>query len=981
MEAKNSPLWRIGLGKWLLRLLNLRPEESERTFLMFVFYTTTSMGLLWLDLSVAALFLEEYGADGLPLIYLTSAGMGVFVSFIYSWLQRILPLRRVIVVVAFLVATPLLLFRFGLTLEPAVLVGATVFLMRLWVDAVEMLNDLNTSITANQLFNIREIKRTYPIVSSGILVADVLSGFSMVVLVAWLGLKNVIVAACLALALGGFILLYLSQTYQQAFPDSPKRQLEEETQPSFTTRRLRGPMQRYAVLLFSFFILYQTLYLFIDFLFYSQLEQQFSGDQLASFLGIFSGLLGLCEVIMQWFASSRAIERIGVFATAMVLPVVMLVLGLFSFFQFFLGLIGLRFADELLHYTLIAASGPVLFQPIPDKIRSQIQSLVRGASDPAASGIAGISLLVIIWWVVPNLGNVGINNFQGYLLICGIILLSLLLLFSIWLLRTRYVNMLVLSAERGQLSESDGDLRALKRAVVAALERPGTEAYKLSCIDLLSQIAPQEFNEAIAPLLPNLAPALQQQSLEVMLDDPSPRYLEQVRSLLNQSLPPEVLAVVLRYVWLTEPDPDIRQLRPYLRQEVDPVVRGTAAALILRRGNPKQKAEATDALRRMLTHKRERERVMGCRALGETVYMQALRIYIPTLLQDESLRVRCALLEAIAATRIEEYYASLLQGLRYKSTRSAAVRALVRLENDALPMLLNLAEDIHKPDLVRMQAWSAIGQIGTLEALDSLVHRLPTSCSITRRNILRILLKVPHDSGIDAVLDRLGRSGVEELIDQEIRLIGQVYAALLDLKEERVRGREADLLRRALRDTQTDAHDRLFLLMKFLYSVDAVQAAAFNLLSTSHSDMARGLEILDNTLDIPSKRVLLVILDWRSDLEKMQSLSSMVSYQPLSPSDRLRHLLELRHFLADWPLACCFHLARQKHWRVTAEQILACLRHPRGFVRESVLSYLQLASPRALGELLPTLTQDPDPLVAKQVKHLLSAVGSNPGSR
>jgi len=941
---------------------------------MFAFYTATSMGLLWLELSATAIFLSRYDAEQLPWIYLASAGMGSVASFVYSWLQKILPLRRVIVVVAFLVAIPLLVFRFSLNLEPAYLAGISIFVMRLWVDAVELLNDLNTTITANQLFNIREIKRTYPIVSSGILVADVLSGLSMVFLVWLFGLGNVILAACAALAIGGCILFYLSQKYQQAFPDSPKRLLEED-QPNLTTRRLQGPMQRYAVLLFAFFILYYVLYLLVDFQFYSQLEQRLSGENIAFFLGFFNGILGICEVATQWFASSRAMERLGVFFTVTLLPASLVFLSLVAFWNFFVCLLFLRFADELLHYTLVAAAGPLLFQPIPDKIRSEVQSWVRGISEPGASGITGLVLLSIIGLVhiiFPNLSKAEFQSLQGQIFVALIVVLSLIWLLVIWLLRARYVGLLVLSAERGQLSEADGDLRTLKRAVVEALERPGTEAYKRSCIELLSQIAPQEVNEALAPLLPNLAPSLQHQSLEVMLTRPSPIYLDQVRSLLDRPLSPEVLAVVLRYIWLTEPEPEIRQLRPYLRQEVDPVVRGTAAALILRLGTAKQKAEATNTLRRMLAHNRERERVMGCRALGETVYLQALRLHIPALLQDESLRVRCALLEAIAATHIEEYYPSLLRGLYYKSTRNAAINALVRLENESIPMLVQLAEDIHKPDIVRMHAWGSIGQIGTLEALDTLVVHLMTAWGTTRRNILRILLKIPQEAGIDGVLDRLGRSGVEVLIDQEICFMGQIYAALLDLTPERVRGREADLTRRALRDLQTDARERLFLLLKFLYPLEAMQAADFNLLSGSQANMARGLEILDNTLDIPSKRVLLSLLDRRSDLEKMQSLVGMVTYRPKTPSDRLRYVLELRHFLADWSLACCFHLARHARWSLTAAQTIACLRHPRGFVREAVLSYLRVASPRSLVELLPMLRNDPDSLVAAQVEQMMN---------
>jgi hypothetical protein len=136
--------------------------------------------------------------------------------------------------------------------------------------------------------------------------------------------------------------------------------------------------------------------------------------------------------------------------------------------------------------------------------------------------------------------------------------------------------------------------------------------------------------------------------------------------------------------------------------------------------------------------------------------------------------------------------------------------------------------------------------------------------------------------------------------------------------------------------------------------------------------MARGLEILDNTLDIPSKRALLEVLDQRPLLEKLHSLSDLIVYYPLAPSDRLRFLLDLRHFLSDWVAACCYHLACEQRWSLTPDQVLAGLRHPTGFVREAVLAYLEMASPRSLKGLLPHMSQDPDPLVMAQVRQLVS---------
>jgi len=978
MELKNQEFVKSKFGQKFLRWVNLRPEESERTFLMFAFYTTTSIGLVWLEASTVALFLQAYRAEeGLPWIYIASAGIGSGLGFLYSQLQRVLPLHRVIVMTAILMAAPLLLFWFGLELPEGMKVwqlsvpAITIFLMRLWLEAIYVLNDLNTSITANQLFNIREIKRTYPLISSGILVADVISGFSLNLMIGLVGLKNIVILACLMMAIGAGILFYLGRAYRQAFPDFLRRRVDDR-QPDYINRRLKGPLQFYVFLLFTFFILAQVLFLLIDFRFLTDLQRWGKEEEIAGFLGLFNGILGVFELAMQWLASSRVIERVGVFTASMTLPGVISILGALSMAiaglswqsALFGSLVLLKFLDELLHYTLFASVGPVLFQPIPDALRSGIQSNVRGVAEPLSTGTTGLVLL----------GLVGLNGLHW--LLPAILCLSILWIVVIWLLRAKYVGLLVMSAERGQLS-ADVDLIELKRAVVEALEQPGTDAHKGACIELLSQLDSRNVGEVLAPMLPKLSPPLQRKSLEEMLAYPNPAYLGQVQELIDQASSPEVLAVALRYIWLTDAEPDIRQLRPYLRLEVDPTVRGTAASLMLRRGNATQKAEATNSLRLMLTHKQERERVMGCRALGEAVYLQALRVYIPNLLQDGSLRVRCALLEAIAATHLEEFYPSLLRGLYYKSTREAAMKALVRLENEALPMLVELAEDVHKPDLVRMHAWRAIGQIGSAPAIDAMISHLMTAWGTERRNILRILLEMPGDAGIESVLERLGRSGIERLIDQEILFIGQLYAALLDLAPERLSGREADLLRRAMRDMQTDAEERLFSLMKFLYPINAIKAAAFNLQSHSASSRARGLEILDNTLDIPTKRVLLNLLDRSSDQDKLQSLSEIMTYEPMSPSDRLRRLLDLRHFQSDWALACCFHLARQAQWSLTADQTLACLRHPTGFVREAVLGYLKMASPRALIKLLPMLKNDPDPLVADQVKQIINEFSKN----
>lgn len=974
MEIKHQDSGLSKSTKGLLQLLNLRPEESGRTLLMLGFYTATCVGLTWSEASTAALFLGRYGAELLPWIYIASAVMGSILGFLYSWLEKWLPLRWLIVAIALLMAIPLCLLRFGLDI--IYVAGVTIFLLRLWVEACHVLNELNTSITANQLFNIREIKRTYPLVGSGILMADVISGFSLPLLLVVFKLNNVVLVSSVMMSLGAGILFYITLSYQQFFPDSPQGSMEDENR-EFTRQGLAGPIGQYVIPLILLFVFAQAILQVVEFQFLGQLEIKLSSEQIAGFLGLFSGILGIAELAVQWFISSRAIEKLGVFVAASLLPGLIGLSGIIfmgGIVDLYWGAIAMKFIDDLFRYTLVAGTGPALFQPIPESGRNRAQA-IRGIAEPISTGLTGLAMLATIWvceWAQVE------RVVQDKIFLLESVIIALGWLVAIAALRSGYVKLLVTSAEKGRLGVSDVDLRALKRKVAETLQQPGADEDKSSCIELLSQLDPENLNEVLIPLLPSMSPALQRQSLEVLLEHPKEADLNKVRMLTSQALQPEVLAVALRYVWLTEPDPDIRQLRPYLQPEVDPIVRATAASLMLRRGSPRQKAEATNTLRRMVTSPQERERVMGCRALGEAVYMQALRLYIPNLLADESLRVRCALLEAIAATHLEEYYPSLLRGLTYQSTREAALRSLVRLENEAIPLLLELATDIHKPDLVRQYAWTGIGRIDTPEALQVLANNLMTSWGTTRRNIGRILLKMPSDRGIEGVLEQVGRSGIELLIDQELMFLGQIYGAMVDMRPELVQGREADLLRQALKDLQGDARDRCFLLMKFLYPISGVQAAAFNLQSASMMNRARGLEILDNILDIKSKNAVLTVLDQYSDTEKLEGLSTLVYYQPQGPSDRLRHLLELRHFLSDWPLACCFHCARMARWSLTAEQTLTCLRHPMGFVREAVLAYLKVASPRSLVDLLPMMKNDPNSLVRSQVSEMMQELGIVP---
>ncbi|MEE3717454.1 hypothetical protein V2H45_11890 [Tumidithrix elongata RA019] len=975
MNTASSPTPEL-LSRRVLKWVNLRPEEAERTLLMFLFYAATSIGAVWLEASSAALFLGEFGAENLTWVYMATAaivtGLGVF----YSWLQKHLPLRRVMLGVALLLAFPLPFGWFGLH-QSGIFFKVAIFSLRLWVEAVYVLGTINNDIAANQLFNIREIKRAFPLISTGIIIAEIVSGFSLPLIIHIFGISGVTLAAFTMLLLGAFLLFYLSARYRQAFPNAVYSNTEDG---ELSTRRLQGNLQSYVTLLFGFFIAAQILFFLIDYQYYAQLEIQLKSEEaIAQFVGIFGGVMGIFKLSLQLFGSSRIIERLGVFLTVLIPPIGTVITGLlagFAPFGLLIGFVILKFFDELFRFTIVASTAPTLFQAVPDQFRSRVQSLVRGIADPLSIGGAGI----LIWLVSQVLHQQGVHVEVSARLFAGlVVVVAAIWICIIWLLRRGYLQLLIQSVERGQLSLTEVDIREVRRAVTESLVRAETDLDQSVCIELLSQVAPQTVGESLAPLLVQMAPDIQKQSLEAMLIKPDIRYLRNVKDLLQSpNVSPQVQSLCLRYVLLAdEHNRNVNSLRSYLGPEQNPIIRGTAVALMMRLGTPPQVAEATNTLRQMITSPHQPERVLGCRALAEATYMQSLRFYVPQLLQDSSIEVRCALLQAIAATRASEYFPSIIRGLHYKATRKAAYDALVELGDYALDSLVGLTENYSSPENVRLRAWEIMGDIGTPAAVSVLANSLSKSWGKHRRTILRTLIRIPKEVGIETVLELIGRNGVEQMVEQELIVMAEAWVGIEDIPAEQIASLEAGLLKEALLAEVEDSLERLFLLMKLLYTPSAIQAAAFNIMSGSKGSLARGIEILDNTVDLSKKQIILSVLDKRSIAEKLRILSEVYFYQPMSSVKRLRNLIEISYCFSDWTLACCFHVGRSQLWSLPAEITLQCLSHPTGFVREAVLAYLQVVSPRSLQKMLPMLTQDRNSLVGAQAKAIAGYFGLN----
>jgi len=178
----------------IARSLNLREHEGGRVALVLLFSFVIGLSRIFL-LPAQALFLERYGADNLPFAYLIAAGTTVALSSAFLWLGR--KLRPTQLLLVNLVVTT------GVTalLQLLALVSSgdwPIALLMAWYVIQYSISSLAFWAVALALFDVREGKRLFALVTSGDMLAYVIGGVLIGPTAALIGTNNVVTLSALS---------------------------------------------------------------------------------------------------------------------------------------------------------------------------------------------------------------------------------------------------------------------------------------------------------------------------------------------------------------------------------------------------------------------------------------------------------------------------------------------------------------------------------------------------------------------------------------------------------------------------------------------------------------------------------------------------------------------------------------------------------------------------------------------------------------
>ncbi len=430
-------------------LLDIKTGEVKITILALAATFCHGVSNVYLFTTSHSLFLNVFDAQDLAYTYIGGALAVLLVGGAYTWLQhKVSPTKLVVWTLLFLLLTLLgarVWLFLGQTKGPAAFLAV-------WSVAYSTLTYMSIWGLFGQLFDTRQAKRLFGLIGAGEFAADIVAGFITPVLVSAIGSINLILVAALGLFGSVVFTILIARAFGKAAPRAAST--ESDTPAPKLGEMLRD---RYALPLHLIWGLSLMVFYLMDMAFSNQVEMHYGDalDPMASFLGVFFAVGSAVNMVFQTFFTGRVLDRIGILKALFLLPGGVL-LGCVAMssgvvlvprvgLAMFVMTVGCKMYDYILRNAIHDPAFQVLYQPLPPAKRFAVQTSVLTRAEPSAALIGGGLLLLGQLYFKIDAANVALIM---------IVILGIQMAFT-FSLREKYLDMLMEALKKRRLEFSE----------------------------------------------------------------------------------------------------------------------------------------------------------------------------------------------------------------------------------------------------------------------------------------------------------------------------------------------------------------------------------------------------------------------------------------------------------------------------------------------------------------------------------------------
>jgi len=951
-------------------IFNIETGEGRLVSLLLVYSFFIGFARLLVSTTAGTLLRDRYGeqaAQLLPYVYIGSAIAAPLVGYLYSKLENRLSFSRLLAVTFGFILVFLGLFYLVFLWLPEARWPAIAFYI--WYYVLYALIMLAFWGLAGRLFDLRQSKRLFGLIGSGMVVAMIISGFLVRPLVGLIGTSNLLLLAAGGITGCLFLMLYITQAYRTDQPAEESKEIKRPQQQKGYTDLIKN---RYVLLMVAVTTLNLVAYFFIDNAFYDRVYLQFpEQNELAGFLGEFLAIASLLNLGSRVFASGKLITRYGLVAGLLVLPIVLTV-GAAS-----VALVGTLFGTLALIFWLVVATrllfrvvgGAIdqsafstLYQAMPTRQRLQAQTLIISVIQPVAGGVAGVLLLFLSFDAVQI-------SYALLFILAGWIVVVILV-------SQEYKGVLLQSLSKNKLGEIA--LSMLDKSSMAILEQqvksphPGVVTYTLN---ILEKVGHESLPHFLREVLSHNDPSIRQDALHRIERLGLTSMLAEVRLRAQYETSIPVRAVALRTMAELGETDALDEVAPYL-EDANPHLRMGATVGLLRSGGIEGILLAGEKLIKEVDSPDTIERKFAAHVLGEVGQPSFYRPLLK-LLQDDDVEVRRQALIAAGKLKNPKLWPLVFDNIAPPQLRTTAISAMKAGGESVIPLFETIFADAEQPTDMLIRVARICGHIQGDSALALLREQLDYPDNDVRHQVLASLSRCGYRAQGNQV------TLIELKIKAELENAAWILATLVDIGDDE----STSLLKQALTDELKQTQARTFLFLSFIYDSQTILNARDNLNHNSREKRAYALEVIDNTLTTRDLKVgfLSLLEDNLTVAEQLERLNPFLTTQDASMGCHRRlHQVIARptEWISPWGRACALqamaHLVEQEAVDPQAaeesiEALISALSDPESLLRETAAWTLFRLDPTAYREKISELYHDPTPFVAKVAQQLAAA--------
>lgn len=858
-------------------IFNIEKEEKSSVILFLI--QSVFLGIFYgaFDVGAHALFLNAYPSSTIPKAYVISGVVGIVLTSLYARFQSKYKFSTVstLTLVFIALSTAVLRLLFQYTESPWL-----VFLIFIMMGPLNIIALLSFWGAVGRIFSLRQGKRLFGLIDSGQIFGAILSTFAIPVLITvGFAQKNLLFLSSVSVTCALLMQIFISYKFNlnQKLVTQEK---EQKRNRLFTLLK-----NKYVLYMSAFVVMSMLAAFFIQFSFLSVTKQNYPNhNDLAEFLGAFTGSLLLFTFLFKTFLYSKLMKTYGLKVSVMISS---FLLGIFtliavaigslfgytiesaSFIFFFLLIALSRLFSKALKDGVEVPSFKILYQSLKADIRHDVQAYVDGTINEIAALAAGLLLAVL-------------GLFEFFTLIH--FSYSLIIILAIWFFVSRklYAEYKIslqksLAEYKGKTSEGEHVSEYIDHVINTGNEKiiPGLE--------MDYELHPLRFEKKIDLLVNHSNKDIVGYTNEKIISS-------KLYGTLNKAKEEDLFS-----------------------------------EQITKSGLKIDKSPGTEKLIQLSKSKGTDDRILAAHLIGK-FYEPELFVYLKALIRDLQPSVKIAAFKAAAATDEVEYTNLIIDYLDTPGLISYVYDALLSFNEKALPTIEQYFYKTGTSHRELLRVIKLMGEIGGEKAKKALIRKLDHP----NEEILNHVLKSLNKIGFTA--DNITISHIHQIIEKHIGIMAYNIAAQATLDETE----GYDYLKQAMNEERMSNYDLLYLLLSLAYDAQSVLHVKENIESGTTEGISYALELLDLFVSEELKPKLLPVVEDITLTEKIKQLQNYFPVEKISFKELLLSLINKDiNETNTWTKACAIYAFSELEYKQAPKDLIAHLFNPIKILRET----------------------------------------------